>query len=142
MEQRDLTRSHQAAKLWNAMWAVVGIAAFAAPQVALFVTTPPSPIMEDPGWFLNGGRNVATIGVVIGVVATLLAVRRRWRIEETATFGLGVLIAMAVTLFTIGPGTIFPIVIAVGAVVVGLVIAMGTAVGYAIQRAAIRTQPQ
>src|SRR5689334_22039781 len=124
MEQRDLTGSRQTARLSNAIWAVVGIAAFAAPQAALFVTTPPSPVMADPGWFLNAGRNVATIGLVIGVVATVLAVRRRWRFEETATFGLGVLIAMAVTLFAIGPGTIFPIVIVVGAVVVGLVIAM------------------
>ena len=135
MEQRELTPGREAGKLWNAPWAVAGLAAFAAPQVALLATTPVSPVMEDPGWFLNSGLNVATISGVIGVVAALLAVRRRWRIDETATFGLGVLVAMVVTLLAIGPGTIFPIVIVIGAVVVGVVIAMGTAVGYGIRRA-------
>ena len=100
-------------------------------------STPQSPLaIKDPGWFLNSGGNVATISCVLAAVATLLAVRRRWRIQDTATFGLGVLIAMVGTLVTIGPGTIFPIVLVVGAVVVGPVILVGTAVGYALQRLA------
>jgi len=124
------------------VWAVVGIAAFLTPQITLFLTTsqPPVPI-KDPGWFLNSGRNVATISAVIAVVAAVLAARRRWTIGDTATFGLGVLVAMVGTLFTIGPGTIFPIVIAVGSVVAGVTILVGTAVGYAIQLANARMRP-
>jgi hypothetical protein len=73
---------------------------------------------------------------VIAAVAALLAVRQQWRIEQTALFGLGALMAMVGTLVIIGPGNIFPIVIVVGAVVIGLVILAGTAVGYALQRLA------
>jgi hypothetical protein len=121
---------------------VVGIAAFLAPQVTLFLSTPDSPLgIKDPGWFLNSGRNVATITGVIAVVALLVAVRRRWTISETGAFGVGVLIAMVGTLFTIGPGTIFPLVIVVGAVVLGVAITIGTALGHGIQLAAARMAP-
>jgi hypothetical protein len=124
-------------------WVAVGIAAFMAPQVALFLTTPQSPLgIKDPGWFLNSGDNVATIRSVIAAVAALLAVRRRWRVEDTAKFALGVLMAMVGTLVMIGPGNLFPIVIVVGAVVLGLAILLGTAVGYALQRLAnMRMEP-
>ena len=127
---------------WTVAWAAAGVAAFMAPQAALFLTTPSSRLaIKDPGWFLNSGVNVATISGVIAVVAAFVAVRRRWRIGDTAIFGLGILIAMAGTLFTIGPGTIFPIVIVVGAVVAGVAILAGTAVGYGIQLATARMAP-
>ena len=127
---------------WTVAWAAAGVAAFMAPQAVLFLTTPQSPLaIKDPGWFLNSGGNVATISGVIAVVAAFVAVRRRWRIGDTATFGLGILMAMAGTLFTSGPGTIFPIVIVVGAVVAGVAILVGTAAGYAIQLAAARMAP-
>jgi hypothetical protein len=116
----------------------LGIAAFLVPQVALLVTTPQSPVIEDPGWFLNSAANVGTISSVIAIVAALLAVRQRWRIIDTVMFGSGVLLAMASTLFTIGPGNIFPIVIVVGAVVIGAVILVGTLAGYVIQLASVR----
>jgi hypothetical protein len=116
----------------SVMWMALGIAAFMAPQTVLFVTTPESAI-RDPGWFLNSGRNVATIAGVVAVVAALLAVPRRWRIRDTAVFGLGVLVAMVGTLATIGPGWIFPIVIVVGAIVLGLATSAGTVIGYALQ---------
>jgi hypothetical protein len=51
---------------------------------------------------------------------------------------LGVLVAMVATLFTIGPGTIFPIVIAVGAIVAAVATLAGTAIGYAIQMGSAR----
>jgi hypothetical protein len=119
----------------------VGIAAFLAPQVALFVTAAQPPVaIQDPGWFLNAGRNVVTITSVIALVAAALAVRRHWKIEDTATFGLGTVIAMVGTLIAIGPGTIFPIVIVIGAIVLGLAILAGTAVGYVIQLAGARME--
>jgi hypothetical protein len=117
----------------------VGIAAFLVPQLALFLTTSQAPIaVDDRGWFLNSGRNVATIGSVIGVVSALIAARRQWRLRDTATFGLGVLIAMVATLFTIGPGTIFPIVIIIGAALAGVATLVGTAVGYVVQMVSSR----
>jgi hypothetical protein len=113
-----------------------------APQVALFLNAPQWPLATDaPGWFLNSGRNVATITCVIAVVAALLAARRRWRIDNTVAFALGILIAIVGTLFAIGPGTIFPIVIVIGAMVAGLAIVVGTAVGYIIQLANMRLNP-
>src|SRR4051812_48749779 len=137
-----MTGDTAASRPWTLAWAAVGIAAFMAPQVVLFLTTPQPPVaIKDPGWFLNSGRNVATITAVIAVVAAVLAARRRWTIGDTATFGLGVLVAMVGTLFTIGPGTIFPIVIVVGSVVAGVTILVGTAVGYAIQLANARMRP-
>jgi len=124
----------KASRGWAVAWVVLGVVAFIAPQVVLFVITPQSPGgIKDPGWFLNSGGNVATIGCVIAAVAALIAVPRRWRIEDTAIFGLGVLIAMVATLVTIGPGTIIPIVIIVGAIVLGLAVSVGTAIGYALQ---------
>jgi hypothetical protein len=123
-------------------WGAVGIAAFMAPQVALFLSAPQWPLTSAaPGWFLNAGGNVATIGCVIAVVAALLAVRGRWNIGDTIAFGLGVLIAVVGTLFTIGSGTIFPIVIVIGAVVVGVAILVGTSFGYAIHLASVRLRP-
>ncbi len=92
----DVTR---ASRGWTVAWVVVGIAAFLTPQVVLLLTTAQSPLsIEDPGWFLNSGRNVATISGVIATVAALLAARRRWRIQDTATFGAGVQLAMVGTL--------------------------------------------
>jgi hypothetical protein len=120
---------------WNVVWVAVGVTAFMAPQIALFVSVPPpSPPINAPGWFLNSGFNVATIAGVITVVAALLPLRRRWRVRETATFGAGVLLAMIGTLVAIGPGTIFPIVIVIGSVVVGFGIFWGTAAGCGVRR--------
>ena len=131
----------RASRGWTVAWVVLGIAAFLVPQAVLFVITPQSAI-KDPGWFLNSGSNVATIGGVIAAVAAVLVVPRRWRIQDTASFGLGVLLAMVVTLVTIGPGSIFPIVIVVGAIVLGLAILVGTAVGYVLQLLAnMRMEP-
>ena len=119
----------------------VGLATFIVPQAVLFRTTsqPARPI-EDPGWFLNGGVNVATIACVIAIVAAVFAARRRWRVRETSAFGFGVLVAMAGTLFAIGPGTLFPIVIVVGALVIGVAILVGTAVGSVVRLASTRVQ--
>lgn len=116
-----------------------GMAAFLAPQVALFLTTTPPLIpIENPGWFLNSGRSVATIASVIGGVAAAIAARRVWRVRDTVAFALGVLIAMVGTLVTVGPGTLFPIVVVVGAAVAGIATLVGTAVGYVVQAGSAR----
>jgi len=113
-----------------------------APQIALFLVDPQWPLATSaPGWFLNSGRNVTTIGCVAAIVAALIAARGLWRIGHTVAFGSGILIAMVGTLWTLGPGTIFPIVIVVGAMVVALAMVLGTAVGYAIQLANMRLRP-
>lgn len=115
----------------------LGIGAFIAPQLTLLVTSSPR-TFSDPGWFLNAGGNVVTICGVVATVALLVAVRRGWTFGDTAEFGLGVLIAMIGTLLALGAGTLFPIVIVVGGVVLAVAIGLGTALGYVIRLASGR----
>ena len=48
-------------------------------------------------------------------------------------YGIGAITAMLVTLFAIGPGTIFPIVIAFGGTIVSVVVFAGASFGHAVR---------
>jgi hypothetical protein len=84
---------------------------------------------NNPGWFLNSGDNVAIVALTLAAGAAALALSASDVILRAAMFAAGAINAMAATLFLIGPGNIFPIVIAIGGVIVILAVGCGTAVG-------------
>jgi hypothetical protein len=106
-----------------------GGALFAAVQAWLFQTATPIPGIEDAGWFLNSGRGVSTVAVTFMVVGALIGVSQRDWIVESAATAAGAAIVMTVVLFSIGPGTIFPIVIVFGTGILGVAIALGASLG-------------
>jgi hypothetical protein len=72
-------------------------------------------------WFLNSGPGVLlTVGciVIAGFLANLLAQDRRETLVHGGNVAAGAVIAMIATLFTIGAGTLFPIVIALGSTLI------------------------
>lgn len=90
-------------------------------------------------WFLNSGRGVA-FTVVCLVAGSALAAgfgrdqTLRDRIATGGAFALGAVVAMAGVLFTGDAGTIFPIVLVVGAI-----IALASALAGALAGGAVRS---
>jgi hypothetical protein len=120
-----------------AVVAGVGAAAFAAPQYVLFAlsSNQAATIEQGSGWFLNSGVGVA---VVLGVLAaaaavTAMATSRFDVLRGAGAFAGGAIAAMAVTLFIVGPGTIFPIVIVVGSLCIGIAALAGGCAGMALR---------
>lgn len=116
-----------------ARWAVLGALAFVAAQVPLLVTAPANPAMESPGWFLNSGGNALVVGVVVALAAAAVSLRKRASVRDILFLGVGAVVAMAATLFAIGAGSIFPIVIVFGAGFLGMSIAVGGTCGAGIR---------
>jgi uncharacterized membrane protein len=87
-------------------------------------------------WFLNSGRAVAmTAGALVAVaaiVALTIPDRREWLVAGLS-LAAGAAIAMAVVLFAVGPGTLFPIAIVVGAAVIAVSSAAGAFAGAAVR---------
>ena len=67
-------------------------------------------------------------GALIGFV-------RLHKVREAAMAAGGAVLAMIAVLFSIGPGTIFPIVIVFGTVIIAAATAAGTGVGVEVRRA-------
>lgn len=108
---------------------VLGLALLGA--VAAAATQPLTPT----GWWLNSGRGVAITGITLAVLAALVAARARtWPFRSqgaaaAAALWAGANIGMALVLFGAGPGTIFPIVLAIGAGVSAAAVAAGSLIG-------------
>jgi hypothetical protein len=112
---------------------VGGSVAFAAAQLLLFLLAGQSaaPSIDNNAWFLNSGRGVLLTTIVLALAAAAMGLGSSppglWR--AAVGFAGGAAAAMVVVLFALGPGTIFPIVIAIGtgiiavAAVTGVVIA-------------------
>lgn len=109
-----------------------GAAVFVGAHVALLATWRR---WVDPGgaypvWFLNSGRAVAvTTGwlLIAALLGALAAPPARDAVgRRMLSVAIGAVAAMAAILFATGPGTIFPIVLAVGAVLVAAPVAAGT----------------
>jgi hypothetical protein len=87
------------------------------------------------GWWLNSGQGVAlTMGVLAALAVPVGAAALAWPIGAAALAWPGALwaganLGLAIVLFHIGPGTIFPIVLAVGGGLSALAIAAGSLVG-------------
>jgi hypothetical protein len=68
-------------------------------------------------WFLNTGQATGWTVICVAVAALIGGLGtsdRRELITAAANVAAGATVAMAATLFTIGPGTIFPLVIVIG----------------------------
>ncbi|HKT78930.1 MAG TPA: hypothetical protein VJP86_01835 [Vicinamibacterales bacterium] len=114
---------------------LAGAALFGAVQGWLLRVTAPMPGIEDSGWFLNAPRGVESIAVVFAVAGLIVGLSRRNAVREAAITVIGALVAMTAVLFAIGPGTIFPIVMCIGAVIIGSATAAGTAIGMGLAHA-------
>lgn len=96
---------------------VVGVAVAAASQATL-------------GWWLDSGTRVAIVVATLFVSAAALAratSASRW--GAAASLWAGAMVTMTTVLFWIGPGTIWPIVLVVAAMLTAAAIASGTFVG-------------
>jgi len=88
----------------------------------------------DP-WFLNSGRAVAfTAALLVVAGAIVSAADRRESIIRGANAAAGALAAMIVMLAVVGPGNLFPIVIAFGAVIAIASTAAGALAGWGVHR--------
>ena len=108
---------------------LLGAFAFAGVQNPLLLATPPVPGMTAPGWFLNSGRNILLIAAVLAAGAAVLTARKAASDGDAVLYGLGAIVAMIATLFAIGPGTIFPIVITFGCGLVVFAVGVGGTCG-------------
>jgi hypothetical protein len=110
---------------------LAGAVAFAAAQAVLFLVSGDTrrPTVDSPGWFLNSGRGVLVMAVVASVACG--AAIRAWPAgtiwKGWVAFVGGAAIALVISVFALGPGTIFPIVIAAGLAVVGVGALIGSA---------------
>jgi hypothetical protein len=87
------------------------------------------------GWWLNSGQGVAITAIALAAVAAIVAavaIKRPFGAREAAAVAAlwgGANIGMAVMLFRAGPGTIFPIVLAMGAGISALAVGAGSLLG-------------
>lgn len=87
------------------------------------------------GWWLNAVETLVAVGLGMSVASWLVLRRHATRLTGHAiAWALGAMAAMTVTLAVIGPGNIWPIVLVVGSVVLGLSVAVGAALAAFEQR--------
>jgi hypothetical protein len=108
---------------------MAGSAVFLAVQMLLFWVSEPIPEIDHSGWFLNSPRGVLVVGVAMAGVGGVFGSSGRDGVIKATMSASGATLAMMATLFAIGPGTIFPIVIFFGAAIIAGSVALGAAVG-------------
>jgi len=109
---------------------LAGAMTFGVTQWWLFTTSSGSGT-SDPGWFLNGrDAGLAMTTAIACVSAILSAFRRAHWLAGAAAFTIGAVAALTFTLFSIGPGTIFPLVIVFGTIVVAGAALIGGGLGW------------
>jgi hypothetical protein len=100
---------------------VLGAATFAATHLVVVAKWVPWFHGPHEPWFLNSGRAVAFTAAALLLAG--LAAGAWWARDRTDAVGHGVnvaagaLLAMIVVLVVVGPGTVFPIVIAFGGMI-------------------------
>ena len=105
--------------------ALVVLAAIVAASAQWFVPT---------GWWLNTGRGVALTSLVLALLAAAIAVAAPWPLSTRSFQGpvavwTGANIGLAMVLFRVGPGNIFPIVLTFGAGISALAVGAGSLIG-------------
>lgn len=85
-------------------------------------------------WFLNSGRAVAVTAVAIAIaafvaIATGTRGRRPRVLSDGAAVAAGAGLAMTVTLFVVGPGSIAPLVLVIGWTITAASAAIGAVLG-------------
>ncbi len=116
--------------------AIVGAGAFGVAQAWLFAWQAPAGLaVDDPGWFLNSGANMKTIVAVIATASLAWGLLVRMNPIPTAVaIAAGASLVMVGVLFAVGPGNLFPIVIAIGAGLLFAASGAGTFAGYGARR--------
>lgn len=112
---------------------VTGAIVFALAQRWVFGHAAPMAGVDHGGWFPNSGFGVRTIGRTFGATGLLAGLLRQSGLVEASLIVAGAILAMTIVLFSIGPGAIFPIVLAIGAAVVLGATAVGALVGAAVR---------
>lgn len=109
--------------MFRVMAFAVGAAAFGVAHVVIVAAwrTVFAVAGDDAPWFLNSGRAVAFTAACLFFAALIFtavarARRDRWLLAA-AHLAAGAMVAMAAVLAMIGPGTIFPVALAVGALI-------------------------
>lgn len=97
------------------------------PQIAVGVAVA-SALHLYQGWWLDAGPRVGVTMVAVAV-SSLVVGATGWK---AAAFGVGVAGGMTAILFAIGPGNLFPIVIAIGTTMIALAVLTGWSVRAAI----------
>ena len=121
---------------------LAGAVAFAAAQAFLFLAAGEAtrPTIDGRGWFLNSGTGIILMAVVAATVcAAVLRARPASPIlKGSIAFVVGAGVALTTTVFALGPGTIFPIVIAAGFFVVVVAAVAGSSVASLLRRERMR----
>jgi hypothetical protein len=121
-----------------AVFAVVGAAAFAVTQYLLFIMLSDrgATIERGSGWFLNSAAGIGTVVAVLAITAAVatMVTSRFDLLRGAGAFVLGAVVTMAVTLFIIGPGNLFPIVIVFGAFCIAIATLGGMVAGAALRQ--------
>ncbi len=93
---------------------------------------------EYPPWFLNSGRAVAFTGGLLFITGVLVGLGNRRAPRDAmvagASLAAGAIVAMCAVLALTGPGTLFPIALAIGGGVAVISSAVGALAGSAIAR--------
>ena len=116
---------------------VGGSVAFAAAQLLLFLLAGQNaaPTIDSSAWFLNSGRGVLITTIVLALAAAATGIGSSppgvWR--AAVAFSGGAAAAMILLVFALGPGTIFPIVIAVGTVIIAVAALTGVAIARSVR---------
>jgi hypothetical protein len=93
-------------------------------------------------WFLNSARAGAFTAVSLALVAGFAAARDAGEATvRGVNVGLGAAAAMVVVLFVVGPGTLFPIALAIGLAVVESASVGGALAGASLKGAASARRP-
>ena len=107
--------------------ALVGFLAFLVPQAVL----QGAQLADSSGWFLNAGRNARVILSVLGIAAAAVSFLIPGRpVVGAAMVAAGAVWSMVLTLVVSGPGSLFPIVAGLGTALIGVSVAVGTALGF------------
>jgi hypothetical protein len=112
-----------------------GAAAFTAAHVVEVIAWRDvfAPVGDYPPWFLNAGRAVAFTAAClfcVSIAHTWVArsVRHSWMVAA-ASLTVGAIVAMTVILALSGPGTIFPLALAIGALIAAAACGSGVLIG-------------
>ena len=111
-----------------------GAALFGLVQAWLFRSIAPVPGIQNAGWFLNSGTGVGAVALAFAIAGALVGLARHRSVADAALVAAGAAVAMTLVLFSIGPGTIFPIVLVFGTLILGAATAMGVGLGMAVRR--------
>ena len=114
--------------------ALLGALAYCVVQIPLLIATPPVAGTTEPGgWFLNSGRNVLLVGLTLAIGAAVLTARKQGSDRDAVLYSTGAVLAMLVTLFSMGAGNIFPIVIVFGSGLIVFAVGAGGTCGAAVR---------